>query len=113
MYTWIFYGGLWTIAITLALFKGIRYSIDQPCREILLIPTSKDVLFKSKSWISAFGTHAGQGIGATLGAIASSIGGLGLYGSIIPLSIVFLWLPVTWYVRKINHSLTQTNQILD
>jgi len=105
MYTWIFYD-LWAVVIALALLKGLRYAIDQPCREIMFIPTSTDIQFKTRSWMCAFRTRAGQGMGAGLSAIFSSIGGIALLG------IIGLWLPAAWYVRKENKKLIQSGQIL-
>lgn len=44
-----------SLAIAYVLFKSINYAFAQPVRESLYIPTIKEVKFKSKSWIDAFG----------------------------------------------------------
>lgn len=51
--------------------KMMHYAFSVPARELLYIPTLKEVKFKSKSWIDAFGGKFAKSAGAsvTLGAI--------------------------------------------
>jgi ATP:ADP antiporter, AAA family len=54
--------------------KAINYAFSQPVRESLYIPTVKEIKFKSKSWIDAFGSKVGKASGATFGKLARSMG---------------------------------------
>ncbi len=46
---------LTTIFVIMVLIRALHYGFNGPVREILYIPTSKDIKFKSKSWIDSFG----------------------------------------------------------
>jgi len=43
--------------------RAINYAISYPVRESLYVPTVKDIKFKSKAWIDAFGTKFAKTIG--------------------------------------------------
>jgi ATP:ADP antiporter, AAA family len=44
--------------------KAVNYAFSYPVRESLYIPTVKDIKFKSKSWIDAFGSKFARASGA-------------------------------------------------
>jgi AAA family ATP:ADP antiporter len=54
--------------------KAINYAFSQPVRECLYIPTVKEIKFKSKSWIDAFGSKVGKTSGAGFGKFAVRMG---------------------------------------
>jgi len=51
---------------TYTLMKMINYAFSSPVRESLYIPTLKDIKFKSKSWIDAFGSKFAKASGSTV-----------------------------------------------
>jgi len=58
-----------TLSAMVIVFVGLRainYGFSYPVRESLYIPTIKDIKFKSKSWIDAFGIKFAKGCGAGL-----------------------------------------------
>ena len=112
IYTWIFYS-LWSLVVVLAILRGLSHALDQPYKEILFIPTSKDIKFKSRSWIGAFGTRSAQGMSAGLVVFFSYMGNLLVYGSIFSLGLIGLCLPVAWYVGKTNNKFIQEDKILE
>jgi len=44
--------------------KAVHYAFSSPVRESLYIPTLKEIKFKSKSWIDAFGSKLAKGSGS-------------------------------------------------
>jgi len=56
------------IAVSI-LLKVLNYAIIYPLRESLYIPTLKEIKFKAKSWIDAFGGKFGKTIGSTFNDI--------------------------------------------
>ena len=44
------------IVFAFVLMKSVNYAFSWPVREGLYIPTTKEIKFKSKSWIDAFGS---------------------------------------------------------
>lgn len=54
--------------------KAVNYAFSLPVRESLYIPTVKDIKFKSKSWIDAFGSKFAKASGSTANVAMSMIG---------------------------------------
>ncbi len=54
--------------------RVINYSFSRPLRESLYIPTIKEIKFKSKSWIDAFGTKLAKSSGSAFNIIATLVG---------------------------------------
>jgi AAA family ATP:ADP antiporter len=109
---WSFYG-LWVLAFGLVAIKGLSYALNNPCKEILYIPTSTDIKFKAKSWIDVFGSRSLKGVGGVINACFPLIADLAVYGTMISLGIIGLWLPVARYVSKRNHVLVQEGKIIE
>jgi len=54
------------IMIGYVITKSTHYAFSIPVRELLYIPTLKEIKFKSKSWIDAFGAKMAKSSGATV-----------------------------------------------
>lgn len=54
--------------------KAINYAFSWPVRESLYIPTIKEIKFKSKSWIDAFGSKFAKMVGASFNIFAERLG---------------------------------------
>ena len=62
-----------TLNAVVIVFVGLRalnYGFSYPVRESLYIPTVKEIKFKSKSWIDAFGTKFAKGFGSSFNLFA-------------------------------------------
>ncbi|MGB8467585.1 MAG: Npt1/Npt2 family nucleotide transporter [Candidatus Babeliales bacterium] len=72
-YFWLTYttNSLLWVFITL---KSMNYAFAQPVRESLYIPTTKDVRFKSKSWVDAFGSKFARGMGSIINLLSDAVG---------------------------------------
>lgn len=57
------------VLITFILLRAFNYAFFKPVIESLYIPTLKDVKFKSKSWIDAFGTKLAKTSGSAFNGI--------------------------------------------
>jgi len=66
----ILYPKLVTVFIVMVGLRGLHYGFNYPVREILFIPTTKDIQFKSKAWIDSFGRTASKTAGSTLNIFA-------------------------------------------
>jgi len=56
------------------LMKSVNYAFSSPVRESLYIPTLKEIKFKSKSWIDAFGNKFAKFNGSIFNDIATYMG---------------------------------------
>jgi AAA family ATP:ADP antiporter len=113
VYTMI-YPTLWGIFGAMVAVKGLSYALNNPCKEIMWIPTSKDAKFKAKSVIDGLGGRAAKATGSGInGMFAGSMTDLLLYGSLISLGIVGVWIMVAMFVGKSNERLTAENKIVE
>lgn len=69
----LFFSPSIVVTVVIAL-RAIHYAFATPLREALYIPTIKEVKFKSKSWIDAFGSKLSKGTGSVLRIISLGAG---------------------------------------
>ena len=112
VYTWNF-PTIWTFMIAVIGFKALSYALNNPCKEIMYIPTSKDVKFKAKSWIDVQGTQSAKATGAFFCSMFSSLPALLFFGSIISLGIIAVWIPIAFFVGKKNQALVNSGTIIE
>jgi len=55
------------------LMKAVNYAFSAPVVESLYIPTLKEIKFKSKSWIDAFGSKLAKGSGSVFNLVAAFV----------------------------------------
>jgi ATP:ADP antiporter, AAA family len=83
------------VVLGIILLQAINYAFAQPVRESLYIPTLKDIKFKSKSWIDAFGSRFAKSVGSTFVIAAESMGPAMFF----PLhSVFFAGIIVCWFI---------------
>lgn len=82
--------GLLTVWI---IMRAINYGFSYPVRESLYIPTVKEIKFKSKSWIDAFGTKFAKTGGSTFNLFAEFLGQDWVFGAycIFFAGIIGIW----------------------
>ncbi|MFH0897999.1 MAG: Npt1/Npt2 family nucleotide transporter [bacterium] len=59
-----------TMTIIMIVLRALNYGFNYPIREMLYIPTVKDIQFKSKAWIESFGKPLSKASGSTLNWIS-------------------------------------------
>ncbi len=111
-YVWV-YPTLWVLFGAMVAIKGLSYALNNPCKEIMYIPTSKDVKFKTKSWIDAFGSRTAKAGGSGINAAFTNMMSLMFYGSLISLGIIGIWIIVAMYVGTKNQQLVQEGTIVE
>jgi AAA family ATP:ADP antiporter len=90
----IIHPGMFTVIAALTLLPAIHYSINSPAREMLFVPTSKEIQFKSKAWIDSFGRTISKSSGSAINMFFvrfSPLMSLGI-NSIISTFLVASWL---------------------
>jgi AAA family ATP:ADP antiporter len=103
-----------SVVVGLVLLQAINYAFAQPVRESLYIPTVKDVKFKSKSWIDAFGSRFAKGVGSSFNVFADFFGPamfLGIH-SIFFGSIIFLWTATAFLLGKRYAKAIKNNEVI-
>ncbi|MFH1832473.1 MAG: Npt1/Npt2 family nucleotide transporter [bacterium] len=62
--------GLITITVVMVILRALNYSFNWPLRDILYIPTIRDIQFKSRAWIESFGKPFSKTTGSTINWLA-------------------------------------------
>lgn len=105
---------LWFIFAAMVVIKGVGYAVNNPTKEIMYIPTSKDAKFKSKGWIDTFGSRFAKAGGAQItNKFKHSMSELMVYGSMFGFGLIFVWLFAAFYVGKKNSQLLKDGKIIE
>ncbi len=111
---------LWAFFSVMLIIKAVSYAVNSPVKEMMYIPTSKDVKFKTKSIIDMFGSRSAKMSGAQIsgwfnvqGNPTISIHNLISYGTLISLGIIGIWIIAAIYVGKINAKLLEDKKIIE
>ena len=100
--------------ISMVILKGLSYSLNNPAKEILYIPTTSDIKFKAKGWIDIFGIRSVKASGASINAFFRNLAPFQTiaYSTPILLAIVTLWIIIARRVSLKNHDLVEKNEII-
>ncbi|MBP9764851.1 hypothetical protein KBD08_00760 [Candidatus Babeliales bacterium] len=111
---------LWAIFIVMLVIKALAYALNNPVKEMMYIPTSKDVKFKTKSIIDMFGSRSAKMSGAQIGGWLNvpgnsilSIHNLIMYGTLISLGCIGIWIVAALFVGTQNAKLLEQNKIIE
>lgn len=104
---------LWILFCSIVIIKGVSYAFNSPIKEILYIPTSIDVRFKTKSWIDGFGRRLTKVIGSGANALFAPTTHAILYSSIFSLGVVGCWGFIALFVGVAHQRLLATKTIVE
>ena len=61
---------LWVLFSMVSIIKALSFSLNEPVKELLYIPTSQPIKFKAKAWIDVFGCRLAKAAGSFITHIA-------------------------------------------
>ena len=109
-----FFPVLAVVTGTVIIIKGLSYALNNPTREIMYMPTSRDVRFKAKGWIDQFGARSSKALGATINNFFSgSIESLFFFGSLMSFALVGCWLGAAFFVGKTFTRLQERGEVIE
>lgn len=102
------------LIVAFVILKAVNYAFSWPVRESLYIPTVKEIKFKSKSWIDAFGNKFAKTTGSFFNVIAERLGP----GLFLPVHSFFFavliggWFATAWLLgRRFDKAITNNEVI--
>jgi len=105
---------LWATFAAFMIVKSLGYALNNPLKEMMYIPTSKDAKFKSKGWIDMFGGRFSKAGGASINNFFKhDLSELMVYGTFFSLGIIGVWLGAAFYVGRKNQSLIKSGHIIE
>ncbi len=98
----------------MVLLKGINYSLNQPAKEQLYIPTSKDSKYKAKSWIDAFGSRSSKGLGGAVHDFFKAMGpDMFILGTLtVSFGLIGIWTYAAFFLGKVHEQAIKENRIV-
>jgi ATP:ADP antiporter, AAA family len=102
---------LYTYFAAMIVIKSLCYSLNNPVKEMLYLPTSEDIKYRAKSFIDGFGAKAFKGGGSALNILLSN--NIIFYGSLVSLGTVGLWIIVAVAVGKRYEKLIEQHEIVE
>ena len=104
---------LWATFGVMMIIKGLSFAINNPAKEIMYIPTSKEAKFKTKGWIDMFGARGSKTIGAQIGnSMKHSLTTFMFFGTLISLGITGVWIIAAILVGQKNKRLVENKEIV-
>lgn len=107
---YIIHPALATITYVMLIAKSLNYALNQPAKEVLYIPTTKSVKFKSKAWIDMFGMRFGKASGSSISKLFGGV--VGLIGG-ITLCCIFAWVFVAVIVGNMFKKVVDKREIIE
>lgn len=101
---------MWSFFYSVIIFKGLSYTLNNPAKEVMYIPTSKDIKFKAKGWIDAFGNRTSKEIGSLTNIVLK--GHLITLGTAVSLALVAFWAYMAMFVGNTFDKLQKDNKII-
>jgi len=94
--------------------KTTHYAFGYPVREMLYIPTLKEIKFKSKSWIDAFGSRLAKSTGSTINIMATRLGATMFYPFMAGVFALFLgvWFFMTFLLGIRYERAVKNNEVI-
>lgn len=110
----VIYPRLLVIFVVMVILRALNYGFNQPLREILFIPTIKDIQFKSKAWIESFGRSISKATGSGLNIVSvvhSSYVAI-LIGSGFSVAISLVWVSIAYFIGKTYVKTIANNDVI-
>lgn len=109
--TYLCYPTLSTIFYVMLIAKAINYAFNQPAKEVLYIPTSRTIKYKSKAWVDMFGARLAKGGGSMFDATFSGI----LVGlpSFIIMFFIGTWVTIANLLGNRFQKAVKNNEIIE
>ncbi len=105
---------LWALFLAYIIVKAISYAVNNPIKDMMYIPTSKDAKFKSKGWIDMFGGRFAKAGGAQItNRFKETLHELMVFGTYCSLGLIGIWMLAAIYVGYKNQQLVKDGEIIE
>ena len=84
--------------------KGLNYSLIQPSKEQLYIPTSKESKYKAKAWIDMFGSRSSKGMGSFVNSFRETLPEevFASLTAILSMGLIGIWIIAAIFVGRVH-----------
>jgi AAA family ATP:ADP antiporter len=92
--------------------RAVNYSLAISVREVLYIPTTKEVRFKTKSWVDAFGAKFARGVGSGYSLLMNQIQKNHNSSMVFCLGILFVWMVTAYHLGRRYEKAIKNNEVI-
>lgn len=102
------------VSIVYVLIRSINYAFANPLREALYIPTLKEMKFKARSWIDAFGARSAKATGSLYNMYTAGLAESGamFLNSLLFAIIIGLWTLNAFLVGRRYEKAVEKNEVI-
>lgn len=105
---------LWTVFAGMIVVKAFGYAVNNPTKEMMYIPTSKDAKFKTKGFIDTVGARGAKAGGAKINDLfKADLGSLMIYGTVFGIGLIAFWALAAFFVGRKNVNLVNEGKVVD
>lgn len=105
---------LWATFGAMVIAKSLSYAVNNPTKEMMYIPTSKDAKFKAKGFIDSFGGRLSKMAGSGVNNLFKhNLTELMAYGTLLSFGLIGVWAIAAVFVGIKNAQLVRTGKIVD
>jgi AAA family ATP:ADP antiporter len=90
---------LQAVTLFIVMLKAFHYAFNQPVRETLYIPTSRDIKYKARAWIDMIGMRGAKMAGAR---VAGFIGHVPAVVGSVAIGLLGVWVAMARFVGRYN-----------
>lgn len=109
-----FYPFLVVAFAVMAIQKSFNYSLNQPVKEQLYIPTTKDTKYKAKAWIDMFGSRLSKGGASIINGMRGILGAEGfvVFSLVVSFALIGVWVMAALFVGKVHAQALREDRVV-
>lgn len=98
----------------MVLSKALNYALNQPAKEQLYIPTSKDAKYKAKAWIEMFGSRSSKALGSGINMLKPILGTqyFVIFAMMSSLGLCGVWFLVALFLGRTHKQAVDQNKVV-
>lgn len=94
---------LWVALGVMVVIKGLNYALNQPAKEQLYIPTTRESKYKAKAWIDSFGSRLSKSVGSSIHMLRPVLQSFFVVvSSGICFGLIGIWIAAALYAARLH-----------
>ncbi len=105
--------GLRLIQWVMIMSKALNYALNQPSKEQLYVPTTREAKYKAKAWIEMFGSRGSKAVGSGINALKGTLGGYFMIFCLLSsLGLSAIWFLIALYLGRTHKKAVDQSKVV-
>jgi ATP:ADP antiporter, AAA family len=98
----------------MVLSKALNYALNQPSKEQLYIPTTKEAKYKAKAWIEMFGSRSSKAFGSAINLMKQILGShmFVTFSTLVSLGLCGAWFFIALYLGRTHKNAVDNKKVV-